>query len=248
MKTQTSVILSPSDSFLPRIPLIEDLTSDPVPNGSNLLVEFEPTSQWYNASISIGAGWIKTGGKLAYNVTAQLPDRIRTKLRKTGMVPDQLERSGALRIFDWYTSTLGRKSNEPLALDSLKVADMSIQFAKAQIPGPPIPEFLGITDNASVLVRFNDEKAWVEFALTRAIPASYTRQSTSIDGILRGVHTEWAYRQLEAAYDGVIDFKLEEDSKQVRDLLRIRSMRDITYDRKWHEIKVGKNLEVSIEP
>lgn len=232
---------------MPRIPLIEGLTSEPVPNGSNLLVEFEPTSQWYNASVSIGAGWIKTGGKLAYNVAAQPPDRIRTKFRKLDLSPDQLERAGTLRIFDWYTSTLGRKSSEVLAQDSLKVADMSIQFAKEQIPGPPIPEFLGITDNASVLVRFNDEKAWVEFALTRAIPSSYTRQSTSIDGILRGVHTEWAYRQLEAAYDGVIDFKLEEDGKQTRDFVRIRSMRDITHDREWHELKVGKNLEVSIQ-
>lgn len=210
-------------------------------------MEFEPTSQWYNASVSIGAGWIKTGGKLAYNVAAQPPDRIRTKFRKLDLSPDQLERAGTLRIFDWYTSTLGRKSSEVLAQDSLKVADMSIQFAKEQIPGPPIPEFLGITDNASVLVRFNDEKAWVEFALTRAIPSSYTRQSTSIDGILRGVHTEWAYRQLEAAYDGVIDFKLEEDGKQTRDFVRIRSMRDITHDREWHELKVGKNLEVSIQ-
>lgn len=231
---------------LPRIPLIEDLTSEPVPNGSNLLVEFEPTSQWYNASITIGAGWIKSGGKLAYNVAAQPPDRIRTKLRKFDLNPERLESVGTLRIFDWYTSTLGRKSNEALAVDSLKIADMSIQFAKEQIPGPPIPEFLGVTDNASVLARFNDEKAWIEFALTRAIPSSYTRQSSSIDGILRGVHTEWAYRQLESAYDGVIDFRLEEDGKQMRDFIRIRSMRDITHDREWHELKIGKNLELSI--
>jgi KaiC/GvpD/RAD55 family RecA-like ATPase len=130
--------------------------------------------------------------------------------------------------------------------NSLKVADMSIQFAKEQVPGPPIPEFLGIMDNASVQARFNDEKAWIEFALTRAIPSSYTRKSTSIDGILRGAHSEWAYTQLEAAYDGIIDFKLEEDGRSTRDLIRIRSMRDVLYDREWHELRIGHNFEVTL--
>jgi KaiC/GvpD/RAD55 family RecA-like ATPase len=128
----------------------------------------------------------------------------------------------------------------------LRINDLSIQFSKEQIPGPPIPEFLGIMDNASVLARFNDEKAWIEFSLTRAIPSSYTRQSTSIDGLLLGVHSEWAYRQLEAAYDGVVDFRLEQDGKRTMDVMRIRSMRDITHDREWHELRVHKNLEITI--
>ena len=233
-------------SRLPRIPLIEDLTSNQVPNGSNLLVEFEPSSQWYNATISVGAGWIRTGGKVAYNAMGQRPERIRTLFKNLSLNTEQLERTSVLRLFDWYTATLGRKSNEPLAQNSLKIAELSIQFAKEQIPGPPIPEYLGITDSASVLARFNDEKAWVEFALTRGVPSSYARQSTTIDGILTGVHSQWAYSQLEAAYDGVIDFKLEEDGKRTRDLIRVRSMRDITYDREWHELQIDKNLEVSI--
>jgi KaiC/GvpD/RAD55 family RecA-like ATPase len=231
---------------LSKIPLIDDLTFRPVPNGSNLLVEFDATSQWYNASISMGAGWIRTGGKLAYNAYAQPPERVRARFRDIEANPELLERAGILRIFDCYTATLGRKSKEGLTQSSLRIADLSIQFSKEQIPGPAIPEFLGITDNASVLTRFNDEKAWVEFALTRGIPSSYARQSTSIDGVLKGVHSEWAYRQLESAYDGVIDFKLEEDTKQTRDLIRIRSMRDVTHNRGWHELKTSENLEISI--
>ena len=231
---------------MPRIPLIEDLTFEPISPGANLLVEFDATSQWYNASISMGAGWIRSGGILAYNATAQNPERVRKRFRDIQVVPESLEAAGNLRIFDWYTATLGRKSKERLAQDSLRIADLSIQFSKGEMPGPPIPDVLGITDNASVLARFNDEKAWIEFALTRAIPSSYTRQSTSIDGILNGVHSEWAYRQLEAAYDGVIDFKLEEDDKRTTDVIRIRTMRDLTHDRNWHELSIGKNLEIAI--
>jgi KaiC/GvpD/RAD55 family RecA-like ATPase len=232
---------------MPRIALIEDLTTEAVPDGSNLLVEFDPTSQWYNASISIMAEWIRTGGKVAYNAAGQRPEKVRLRLGRLGLDCGQLERMGTLRLFDWYTTTLGQKSNEPFYQDSLKVADMSIQFAKQQVPGPPIPEFLGIMDNASVQARFNDERAWIEFALTRAIPASYTRKSTTIDGVLNGVHSEWAYKQLEAAYDGVIDLRLVEDGKSTKDLFRIRSMRDISHDRDWHELKIGSNLEATIQ-
>jgi KaiC/GvpD/RAD55 family RecA-like ATPase len=233
--------------MMPRIPLIEDLTREAVPEGSNLLVEFDPTSQWYSASISIMAGWIRTGGKVAYNVAAQPPEKIRLRLKSLGLVPEQLEKTGSLRLFDWYTATLGQKSTELFFQDSLKVADMSIQFAKQQVPGPPIPEFLGIMDNASVQARFNDEKAWIEFALTRAIPSSYTRKSTSIDGVLRGVHSEWAYTQLEAAYDGVIDLRLVDEGESTEDLIRIRSMRDVSHDRDWHELKIGSNFEVTVQ-
>ncbi len=233
-------------SSLPRIPLIEDLTREPVPNGSNLLVEFDPSSQWYNASISMMAGWIATGGKVAYNVAAQQPERVRSRLKGLGLDPTQLESNGTLRLFDWYTTTLGKKSNEICVQTSLRVADMSIQFAKEQVPGPPIPEFLGVMDNASVQARFNEERAWIEFALTRAIPSSYARQSTSIDGILTGAHSEWAYTQLEAAYDGVIDVKIEEEGRTTRDVIRIRSMRDVLYDRNWHELAVADNFKVSI--
>ncbi len=231
---------------MPRIPLIEDLTSEGVPNGSNLLVEFDPASQWYNASVTIAAGWISSGGKVAYNVAVQPPLKVRMRLEKLGLDPDQLEESGTLRLFDWYTATLGKKSSERFAQTSLRVADMSIQFAQDQVPGPPIPEFLGVMDNASVQARFNDEKAWIEFALTRAVPSSYTRQSTTIDGILKGAHSTWAYTQLESAYDAIIDFKLEEEGRTTRDLMRIRSMRDVLYNREWHELTIDRNLQVSI--
>ena len=232
---------------MPRIPLIEDLTTERVPDGSNLLVEFDPTSQWFNASLCILAGWIRTGGKVAYNAAAQRAERVRQQLSRLGLDAEALDNDGSLRLFDWYTATLGQKSKEKFAQNTLKVAEMSIQFAKEQVPGPPIPEFLGIIDNASVLARFNDEKAWIEFALTRGIPSSYARKSTSIDGVLNGVHSIWAYRQLEAAYDGVIDFKLEEEGKTTRDLIRVRSMREVLYDRDWHELRIGSNLEVSLK-
>ena len=184
---------------VPRITLIDDLTDSQIPPGSNILVEFDPASQWYNASIAIACGWIATGGKVDYHVMAQPPERIRSAFQQVGLHPDRLEREGSLQIVDYYTATLGRKSREKLAVNSLKVAELSIEFAKEYTPGKERPDTLSIGDNVSTVGRFNDEKSWIEFALTRVLPGVRTTKLRGIDGLLIDLHSPWVYRQSEAA-------------------------------------------------
>ncbi len=234
-----------------RLPLIEDLTTGPLSAGSTLLAEFDPTSQWYAASLTMAAGWLKTGGRVSYHVTAQQPDNIRSQLRRLGLNTEELETSGKLRIFDWYSATLGQKSKEDYAFSSLKVADLSILFSKYLMLRPDIArdssDWLRILDDMSCLARFNDEKSWLEFVLTRIIPIASLWRSTGIGGVIKGIHSDWVYKRLEAANDGVIDFKLEEEGKKTRDLIRIRTMRNVGFDREWHELKIGENFEVTLE-
>jgi hypothetical protein len=70
-------------------------------------------------------------------------------------------------------------------------------------------------------------------------------QTTTIYGIANGIHEAWAYRRLEDAHDGVIDIKLIEDSDQTRDMLRVRSMREVGFDRKWRQLTIGPNFEIT---
>ena len=231
-----------------RISLIEDLTSGPIPPGSNINVEFEPASQWYNASLTIAAGWIRTGGGVSYNTFAQPPATVRAQLDRLGVNTEELEAKDQLRIWDWYTASLGQKSKEKYAIDSLKAADLSIVHAKTQLPGPSIPHRLRISDNASALGRFNDEKSWTEFVLTRGIPIAVSRQSTSVAGIMTGVHSDWVYKQIEGASDGTVDFKLDEATKgETVDVMRIRNLRNTSFTKGWHRLKIGDNLEVTLE-
>jgi len=233
---------------LPKIPLIEDLTKDSVPPGTNILVEFDPDSQWYNASVTIAAGWMKTGGGVSYNVFAQPPDSIRAQFKRLGLNSEELEKTEQLRIFDWYTASLGQKSKERFANDSLKVADLSIEFSKGVLAGPPITGRLRISDNVSVLARFNDEKTWIEFGLTRGFPAARVRKSTAITGMMAGTHSEWAYKQNESAVDGIVDFKLEDASNgETIDVIRIRNMRNTNFTKGWHRLKIGENFEVTLD-
>jgi KaiC/GvpD/RAD55 family RecA-like ATPase len=142
---------------VPRLPLIEDLTKGAIPPGSVLLVEFDAASAWFSASLTIAAGWLKEGGAVAYNDWTQSPDDLRAKLSRLGLQVDALEKEGRLLIWDAHTASLGQKSKERMAPESLKVADLSL-FVKDAM-GPPEPSWLHISDNASTLARFNDEKS-----------------------------------------------------------------------------------------
>ena len=229
---------------MPTIPLIEQLTRGSVPPGSNILVEYDPASQWYNASVTIAAGWLGTGGGVSYSAWAQSPESIRARLRRLGIKTEEFEANDRLRIWDGYTLTLGRKSVEKLHFKSVKVADLSIGFLSS--PGRYVDR-IRVVDDWSTYARFNEDKNWVEFMLARAIPAGPLWQSTAIAGLMNGVHSEWIYRRLEGACDAVIDFKLREEGKAATNILRIRSMKDQHFDPEWHSIRVAENFQITLE-
>lgn len=234
---------------MPQIPLFEELTTGPIPQGSNLLVVFDPASEWYNAALTIAAGWLRTGGRVHYNATAQSPATARSQLNRLGLITENLEREDRLRIYDWYSATLGYKSTEKNTVPSLKVQELSPQFAtwmKNDSLGEDAST-LRVIDNGSTLARFNDEKLWVEFTLTRAFPRSSFWKATLIIPIVRGLHSDWIYKSLESSADGIIDFKLDETQDPARNLIRIRNMRNVPFDGTWHRLKVAENLAVSLE-
>ncbi|MGP8069962.1 MAG: RAD55 family ATPase [Candidatus Bathyarchaeia archaeon] len=229
------------------MPLIEDLTKGSIPPGSNILVEFDPASQWFNASLTVAAGWLRTGGSISYIAFSRPADHVRSRLRELGLDTEELEQTDRLWITDAYSVSMGQKSKERFAVQSLKVADLSIYIGRESMIDSPAPEFLTIADNLSVLDRFNAERNWVEMVLTRPIPMSKARQVTTLDGFIDGIHSNWAYKQLEAAVDGIIDFKLDESEEETRDMMRIRNMQNASYDRRWHQLRIKENFEVTLE-
>ncbi len=235
-----------------RLALVEDMLREPLQTGSNLLVVYDAASQWYRASLTIAREWLRAGGEVGYNLAAQHPDKLRSQLGRLGLNVEGLETGGKLEIWDWYSATIGQKSREPrLGASSLKAADLSIAIAqdelKPALAGETYPEYLRIWDNCSIMARFNDDRAWVEFMLTRIFPSAPHSKSTLIVGVIRRIHPDWVYGQLEDSADGVIDIKVEEIGDETRDIIRIRSMRNVTFDRKWHQLKIGENLEVKLE-
>jgi KaiC/GvpD/RAD55 family RecA-like ATPase len=239
-----------------RVALIEDLLRTPLQPGSTILVEYDPTSTWYQASLTITAQWLRAGGVVSYHVAAQSPESIRSQLTQMGLDVKTLEASDKLRVFDWYTATLGRKSPERYAFYSLKVNDLSPLFSKYMmasadttdtVPPTPTPDWLRVLDDTSCLSRFNEEKNWVEFVRTRLIPIGALWKSTGIGGVIKGVHSDWTYKNLEASSDGVIDFKLDETGEEAKSMIRIRSFRSAGFDSKWHPLITNENSEVALQ-
>jgi KaiC/GvpD/RAD55 family RecA-like ATPase len=190
---------------------------------------------------------LRTGGGVSYVAFSRPPDDVRSQLRQLELDVEELERTDRLWITDAYSASMGQKSKERFAVESLKVADLSIYIGREAMADSPAPEFLTIADNISVLDRFNAERNWIEMYLTRPIPMSKVRQITNLNGIIEGIHSDWAYKQLEAAVDGIINFKLDETTDSAQNLIRIRNMRNIGFDGRWHRLKTGENFEVTLE-
>jgi KaiC/GvpD/RAD55 family RecA-like ATPase len=234
---------------MPRIPIFEELTTGPIPAGSNLLVVFDPASDWYNAALTITVGWLQSGGRVHYNASVRGPDVVRSQLKRLGLDSDSLEKEDRLRVYDWYTLTLGGKAADKDPVPSLKIQDLSPQYA-TWMKGGGLNEdatTLRVIDSDSTLARFNDERIWTEFLLTRVYPRGPLWKATRVSPVVRGLHSDWVYRTLESGADGIIDFKLDETQDPACNLVRIRNLRDVRFDGKWHRLKVDENLAVKLE-
>jgi KaiC/GvpD/RAD55 family RecA-like ATPase len=123
----------------------------------------------------------------------------------------------------------------------------SADWKADSVPPQPSPDWLRILDDASCLARFNEEKSWVEFVRTRMVPIASLWKSTGILGVIKGIHSDWAYKNLEAACDGVIDLKLDETGEEARSVIRIRSMRNVGFDSRSHQLTIGENFELTLQ-
>ncbi|HUO42842.1 MAG TPA: hypothetical protein VMU35_07685, partial [Methylomirabilota bacterium] len=82
---------------------------------------------------------------------------------------------------------------------------------------------------------------------TRVLPIGPVKKSTLVFGIMKGVHSEWAYKQLEGSSDGIIDFRLDDADGNLRDVVQIRTMRNVHFNRDLTELKVGENFEINLQ-
>jgi len=55
------------------------------------------------------------------------------------------------------------------------------------------------------------------------------RKPTNIIGAVKGVCSENTYKSLEATVESIIELRLEEEGKSTRDLIRIKSMRNVHF-------------------
>ena len=136
---------------------------------------------------------------------------------------------------------------------SLKVADLSVQWLKDMKQGfEPSgvfetwpPGSLTVAESMSPALRFNEEKPYLEWRISRDNPNLRKARRISLAGVVRGVHTESFYKQLESDVDGVIDLRVMERNEEWKNFLCIRSLKGQLHDARWHEIQIKRNGEAT---
>jgi KaiC/GvpD/RAD55 family RecA-like ATPase len=248
-----------------KLPLLDGLVPDGFQPGTILGVEFDPESHWFAVAVTIAAGYVKNGFQVGYDSQARPREAVIKDFENLGLNVSQYMTLGSLWIDDWYSATLsggwiessgGRTGplfeaiEGGVRLRSLKVADLSVEWLK-QTKGEidysdderTPPGSLVVAESISPSLRFNDEKAYLEWVETRVAPTSRKSGWISLVGIVRGVHSDFFYKRLENALDGVIEVRVLERDDEAKNFLRIRGLKGKRYDAHWHEIQIKPNGE-----
>ena len=247
------------------LPLISSLIPDDVNSGTMLLVEFDPETQWYSVSTTIVAHWLQNHLRSLYNASARPREDVLRALTKLGVDVRLAEESGLLRVDDMYSATLGldKASSFAEVIDdryvkygSLKIADMSLDNLQFLRDGrtrlgsagwqSDQSNVLAIWDSLSPMLRFNEERAVLEYIETRELPLDRKFGRIAIGGVLRRLHSESFCTRLENAFDGIIELKAIERDDEIKNLLRIKSLKGQPHDTRWHEVKIDSKGEASL--
>jgi KaiC/GvpD/RAD55 family RecA-like ATPase len=248
--------------------MLARLVPDGIRPGTIFTVEFDPDSQWLALSTTIAAKYLQAGGRVGYGTATRPPESVRENLTNLGVDVLAAIKEYRLVIDDWYAATLtgGRIDAEPAKtsliepidggarMRSLKVADLSVEWLKGSKdgwqPGDLVetwpPGALTIAGSVSEMLRFNEEKPFLAWAISRGWPNERKAKRIHLTGTCRGAHTEWLYNWLEAAADGIIDVHVMERGDMAKSFLRIRSLKNQPSDSRWHEIEVKSNGEAEL--
>ena len=253
------------------IPVLNDLIPDGLRPGTLILIEFDPDSQWVSIAITVAVRCLMEDRHVAYLAFTMSPAEVAKAMAKLGLDVAAAEKSGLLAIEDWYSASLYGGKLETgttqravfervegrLRVQSLKVADLSVEWLKTSKTGPHIahdivdfwPEgSVAVSESCSPILRFSDEKSFIEFFDSRIRAEEHKRGNLlTLQGVTRGVHSDWLYKRLESACDGIIDLRVAELEGEVKNLLRIRTLRGQPHDSKWHAITVARNGEAKLE-
>ncbi len=220
-----------------RIPILADLIPAGVPYRTAFVIEYDADSSYYQILESTVHDLLSAGQVVSFFDYTRFPDQVRQDLRALGSDIDAHEAQGRFHLHDGYSATLGMKSKEKLAFESLKVADFSLYFLKMKKDENPIRNDVGFSDNGTVGLRYNDEKAFLDFYATRVIPRIKLHDRISFTAFVSGVHSTAFYKSMEDMCDGVIDVKLEDSEGTPQTKLRVRAFKLGQFNGSWRRVK-----------
>ncbi len=238
------------------LPLLGEMVPGGFNYGGNYLVEFEPDSPWYEASLTIAAHALRQGIRTEYHTFRHIPGEIRTALGRLGPEVPKLEQQGIFRILDTYTLTTGlgdpeSRSNRGLhhqtkSFDVVKWGTSILDLIKEGVAEPE-KRWLHLDDDTSVLNQYSDENTFIDTWRTKGIPYARARELVQFPSLLRGAVSEAVHAKFESIADGIIDFKTREEKGEMKHYVRVRTIRGGICDSKWKRLQVRDNGEVKLD-
>ena len=238
------------------LPILSEMVPRGFSYGKNYLVEFDPHSLWYEASLTIATHSLKRGIKTDYHTFTHIPDEIREAFANLGLNVKKLEDDNTLRIVDSYSlTTLLKRSKEAEKSGIVQSMERSLNlndwtkdnfdFVKEEIPEIE-KNRLHIDDDTSVLVSYNDEKTFIDHWRTSAIPWARIFGWAMLHSSVTGAYSENFYRQFESICDGIIDFRSREENGMIEHYVRWRATRGKPLDSRWRRLRLSDDGEVTL--
>jgi KaiC/GvpD/RAD55 family RecA-like ATPase len=243
------------------VPIFSDLVPGGFTYGANYLVEFPPSSLWYETSLTMAAKALRAGVRTHYHTFMHIPREVRQALQNLGIDPKLLRDQDGFRLIDSYTGLTGLPIqpepahitpqleraphyNDPSWLETY-TANIAVLIEK----GAPETDkrWLHIDDNTSIFNRYFKEQEVLDLFQTRVFQMTRILELCALHSVVTGVWSESFYKQFEAQSDGVIDFKTEEDDGQLENYVRVRSLRGKSCDSRWRHLHLSENGEVVLD-
>jgi KaiC/GvpD/RAD55 family RecA-like ATPase len=237
------------------LPLLKELIEGPLAYGTNLLVEFEPDSIWYETSLTLAAQALKDGIRTDYHLFQHMPSELTEAFTRLGLDVKQLEEQDVLRVLDSYTVQTGlgvgetSKSHVPRHYSqSLKLSDWSIADVQRIKSGVPEEDKrrLHIDDNTGIMLQYNEEKAFIDNWRTRNRPHTKVQEIILFNSLMKGAASDAFTKQFELLSDAIIDIKTQEREEHIEHVLRVRTMRGRPCDSRWRRLRLLSNGEVAL--
>ncbi len=231
-----------------KLPLLSQMLPEGFPYGKVVLVEYDPDSEWFAMLLTLIAQALRMKHPTEYATGLHSPKEVRGYLTKMGIDVEQEESKGTFALADAFSAEVGLKSEEKLFESPMKVEDASIEVGKdIKTLAEERRRKFGIGDDLPLLLRHNDEKTVIDFYRNRMVVRARILERAGITFVPGSIYSAFLYRNLELVYDGIMDARLQDSPEGLKNLVRIRSFKMVSHDKRWHELSVGKNLEVTLD-
>ena len=234
------------------LPFLDGLAQGAFDYGKIVLVEFEPSSLWHEAAVTITAQALQGGIRTTFHTFQHPPADARRALRAQGVDVPEAERSGSLRILDSYTIQPGLKvpgEHPPygFASRSLKMSDWMAGSPQV-LTEPGEKRLLHLDENNSVLLSHNRESEVLDFFRNRAYEGARENEILFVHSFLARVHSPRFYRAFESLADVVVDFESREVSGRLVHRARVRQVRGMAADTHWRALELLDAGVVALRP